>query len=263
VLKLRILSARVVSKSVPSTLRISHPLLPFVILIAVVATATSAQKQVKAGQPYKPAATAKAPSGSIELQARVQALEAAKQSGDPAVIMNASRKVAALTFRQLGRSKLELGSAAEAVDLYRRSLDLEDSSAAHVELAAAYSSSGQVDEGISQTTNLLLTDAGNAQAWRVQGQIWMLKADSQYAAESLQQSASLQADGYTSYLLGTAFLHAKEPEKANAVFRDLLKQSNSRRELPGRCRSRIESRAGVRSQSGACTLSVGYARLGA
>jgi tetratricopeptide (TPR) repeat protein len=114
------------------------------------------------------------------------------------------------------------------VDLYRRSLDLEDSSAAHVELAAAYSSSGQVDEGISQTTNLLLTDAGNAQAWRVQGQIWMLKADSQYAAESLQQSASLQADGYTSYLLGTAFLHAKEPEKANAVFRDLLKQSNSR-----------------------------------
>ena len=98
-LKLRILSASVVSKSVPATLRIPHSVLPFLVLLAVVATATSAQKQVKARPAYKPAATAKAPAGSIELQARVQALETAKQSGDPLAVMNASWKVAALALQ--------------------------------------------------------------------------------------------------------------------------------------------------------------------
>jgi len=202
--------------------------LPLLVLIAVVVIGTSASKQVKPGDAHKPAATAKAPAGSVELQARVQALDAAKQSGDPVVIMNASRKVAALALQQLGETKLEDGTATEAVDLYRRSIELEDTFAAHVGLATSYLRSGQLDEARSQVTNLLLTDTKNAQAWRVQGQIWMLKADYQHAAESFQQSASLQAGGYTSYLLGTAFLHAKDPEKANGVFRDLLKQSNSR-----------------------------------
>lgn len=190
--------------------------------MAVQTDANAAQKRPHAAVNHK------LETSTLELQTRQHVLDDAKQSGDPAGILSASRKVAALAFRQLGRSRVEDGSAMEAVDLYRRSIDFEDVPAAHVEMAAAYSLSGQVDEGISQTTNLLLTEPGNAQVWRVQGQLWMMKQDYPHAVESLKQSASLKSDGYTFYLLGAAFLRAKQSHRAKATFEDLTKQNSSR-----------------------------------
>lgn len=208
--------------------RISR-VLALLSLLAFLANVTWAQKRPTSINTHKPAARAtKTPAVTLELQERIHALDAAKQSSDPQGILDASRKVAALAFRQLGRSKLEDGAAVEGADLYRHSLDFEDSSAAHVELAAAYSLSGQVDEGISQATNLLIADTGNAQAWRVQGQLWMMKKDYPHAIESLKQSAALKDDGYTLYLLATALLRCKEVGKAKTTFVDLLKQSDSR-----------------------------------
>jgi tetratricopeptide (TPR) repeat protein len=208
---------------------ISHVVLVLMALPALLTSTSSGQKR-PTGTPVHKAAppAAKASASALELQKRIRTLDAAKQSGDPAGIVNASRKLAALAYRQLGLRELEDGAAAQSVDLYRRSLDFEDDSAAHVELATAYSLSGQLDDGIGQTANLLLTDEGNAQAWRVQGQIWMMKRDYAHAVESLRQSANLKVDGYTVYLLGTAFLNAKEPEKAKSTFQDLLKPSSSR-----------------------------------
>ena len=198
-------------------------------LMALLAAAASAQERRDGAVSHRPGKpTVKSAGATLEMQTRMQALEAAKQSGDPVGIANASRKVAALAFRQLGLSKLEDGAAAEAVDLYRRSISFEDDAAAHVELAAAYSLSGQGAEAMSQTTDLLLSEAGNAQGWRAQGQLWMMKQDYAHAIESLKRSAGLKADGYTLYLLGAAFLHAKEPGKAKVTFEDLLKQNSSR-----------------------------------
>jgi tetratricopeptide (TPR) repeat protein len=56
----------------------------------------------------------------------------------------------------------------------------------------------------------------------------MMKHDYPRAVESLKQSASLKADGYTLYLLGYGYLHAKEADKAKSTLEDLLKQSGSR-----------------------------------
>lgn len=222
---LRILSSRVKTRSLPAVFRISALL----SLVAVFAGPAPAQIHAKTGPVRTPQlAPAKASPADLELLARVQALDAAKQSGNPAGIINATKRVAALALEQLGQIKLQDGAGAEAAEAYRRSLELEDSSTAPVGLATAYLLSGQLDEGMSQITNLLLTDSGNAQAWRVQGQIWMKKQDYKHAADSFQQSASLQAHGYTLYLLGTALLRGKEIDKANVAFANLLKQTNTR-----------------------------------
>ena len=215
------------ASSVATASRFPRFVLALMSLMALLAAAAAAQERRDGAVSHRPGKpTVKSAGATLEMQTRMQALEAAKQSGDPAGIANASRKVAALAFRQLGLSKLEDGAAAEAVDLYRRSISFEDDAAAHVELAAAYSLSGQADEAMSQTANLLLSEAGNAQGWRAQGQLWMMKQDYAHAIESLKRSAGLKADGYTLYLLGAAFLHAKEPGKAKVTFEDLMKQGD-------------------------------------
>lgn len=228
-LKLRILSTRVKPRSLPAAFGISGLLVAWLTWVVVLASPAPPQTHPKTGQVRKPqVATAKPSPTDLEVLARVRALDDVKQSGDPAGIINASKRVAALTLEQLGQIKLEDGAGAEAAEVYRRTIELEDSSAAHVGLATAYLLSGRLDEGMSQITNLLLTDAVNARAWRVQGQIWMTKQDYKHAADSFKQSASLQADGYTLYLLGTALLRGKEVDKARVAFGDLLKQANSR-----------------------------------
>ncbi|HVO59325.1 MAG TPA: tetratricopeptide repeat protein [Terriglobales bacterium] len=226
--KLRAQSTPVVFPSVPAAFRIPDLLLACLCLALLAGTAVAQQKTSARRSPKLATAGRKLPPAALELQEAVQALEATKRSGDQASIANASRRVAAVALRQLGRSKLEGGGAAKAVDLYRRSIDFEDISAAHVELATAYTLSGQADEATRQITNLLLTETDNAQAWRVQGQIWMSKRDYRQAVESLQHSATLQADAYTLYFLGSAFLYDKEIDKAKAAFGDLLKQSSAR-----------------------------------
>src|ERR1700741_3792743 len=75
---------------------------------------------------------------SIELQSRLQALESAKQSGNPAVITTASRSVLALALREMGDTELMRASAPTAIETYRRSLDFENSSATRTDLPLAY-----------------------------------------------------------------------------------------------------------------------------
>jgi tetratricopeptide (TPR) repeat protein len=228
VLKPRNQFPRTISDLLSAAFRIPSLLLASLSVLPMLAFAMSAQKRTTAGPARKATVVATKHLASQEVQARVQALQAAKQAGDPEGIVTASRTVAALALRQLGHSRLEDGAATTAVDLSRRSIDFADSSAAHVQLAIGYLLSGRLDDAISQITNLLLTDTGNAQAWRVQGQIWMAKQDYQHAAESLRQSLTLESDPYTLYLLGSALLHAKDGAKAKIAFADLLKQGNSR-----------------------------------
>jgi len=74
----------------------------------------------------------------FELRARQKKLDAAKQSGDPVAIGDASRQVIALTLHEIGRLKLIEGDSSEAIETYRRSLDFEDSPETRVALSAAY-----------------------------------------------------------------------------------------------------------------------------
>jgi len=74
----------------------------------------------------------------IELAARQQVLNQAKQSGDPVAIADASRQVVASALHQIARLKLIEGATPEAIDNFHRSLDFEDSPDTRVDLSAAY-----------------------------------------------------------------------------------------------------------------------------
>ena len=106
---------------------------------------------------------------SAELQSRLQALESAKQAGDPAVITTTSRSVLALGLREMGDTEVMQASAPAAIETYRRSLDFENSLATRTDLSLAYLCAEHLDESLSVITDVLIADPENARAWYVQG----------------------------------------------------------------------------------------------
>lgn len=173
---------------------------------------------VHGGSQRQPARRKAAPNSSlkVELRARQQALDAARRAGNPSVVASASRAVAALALRDFAALQLAQGQAVQAVENYRRSVDLEDVPGAHLDLALACLNAGQSDRALAEVTDVLMADSQNARAWRVQGQVWMAKGNFGQAVESLQKSAGLQTSSETSRLLQLALSKSKKPRSAHA-----------------------------------------------
>lgn len=165
-----------------------------------------------------------------EARSRQEQLEAAKKSGDPAAIGVASRQVIALTMRQIGRLKLIIGANSEAIEVYRRSINFEDSGDTHVDLAAAYLSNNRVSDSLSEIANTILVNPENASAWHLDGKILLAKNDCSHAVDALHQSLALHANANASYLLGTCLLQLKKYEEAKKAFQDL---AGNERDRPG------------------------------
>ena len=142
------------------------------------------------------------------------------------MVTTAARAVAALSLRQIAELRLSSGDVSETVDILRRSLSLEEVPATQVDLAAAYLAAGQLDDGMSQATTIVVADPENASAWRVQGQIWLRRKNYQRATEALGRSAELHADQYTEYLLGCALLNSHDLGKAKVIFGRVFAQEN-------------------------------------
>ena len=75
--------------------------------------------------------------GSQELRRRLEAERAAVQSANPPTIIEASTKLVALALRQMGEWRMLQKAHAQAIELYRNSLLLEDSPETRADLAAA------------------------------------------------------------------------------------------------------------------------------
>lgn len=170
-----------------------------------------------------------ASSRTTELQSRMNALEAAKRSGDALALTAASRRLAALSLRKIAELRLSAGAVSDAVEMLRRSIDFEDVPDTRVDLGSAYLLAGKLDDALSQATNVVVTDPQNVGAWRLQGQIWLLKKNYLRAVESLKRSAELQPDGYTEYLLGCALLESGNVERAKASFQRMLARGKGNR----------------------------------
>ena len=110
----------------------------------------------------------------IELRERQEKLDAAKQSGDPVAIGDASRQVIASALHQIGQLRLIEGATPDATEIYRRSLDFEDSPETRVELSAAYRPSNATpkqrqsakaqEQELSKILASALNDLGTAEA---------------------------------------------------------------------------------------------------
>jgi tetratricopeptide (TPR) repeat protein len=169
-------------------------------------------KKNAAGRPAKTAPL------DSEFLALTQALNAAKQGGDPSAVSNASRSLIACALRRVANLQLGRGARSGAIENYRRAIDFNDQPVAHTDLAAAYLSLGRAGDALTELSNTILADPQNARAWSLQGEAWISKQDYEHAATSLMQSLEMKADPAASYWLGVSFLHLKERDKAAAAF---------------------------------------------
>jgi tetratricopeptide (TPR) repeat protein len=167
-----------------------------------------------------------------QLQLRLQVLESARNTGDPAPIATASRSVVALALRDFAELQIDQGQPAQSIEAYRRSLDFEDTPGTHLDLALAYLRADHPDQALSQATGVLVADPQNALAWRVQGQVWMWKGNYGQAVESLRKAAALQRAAETNRLLQLALSsnHSDPRQSAprGAIRADLLPKPKTR-----------------------------------
>jgi len=190
-----------------------------ILLIAIFLFATYAIAQVK-GSAARPAST----SADLDLATRQQQLETAKQSGDTDSIAPASRRVISLGLRQLAALALSSTTRRNAAELFRRSLDFEDTPDAHLDLAAAYLLSNRADEALSIANGVLLKDPQNARAWYLQGQVWSAKKNYSQAIDSFSHSLAVRPDPSVKRVLNQVRLNAKQGNRPTPTItaRDLV-----------------------------------------
>jgi tetratricopeptide (TPR) repeat protein len=169
------------------------------------------------------------PSGTApaadDLQNRLKAAAAARDSRDPGDVARANFPVLALAFRKLGNIRVAETAFPQAAELYRRSLVWEDAAETHVGLAIAALYANRPDDSLVEASKALLLEPNSARAFNIQGKAWMKKRDYRKAVESLQRAVELQPDFEPAYALGTSLLSLKDPEsmkKAAQVFDSIV-----------------------------------------
>jgi tetratricopeptide (TPR) repeat protein len=195
------------------------------LILSLVPSAGAQQKTVAPNPSAVHSSTKPKPASSpaaFELQRRVEAAQAARQSQDAAAIALANRKLIAIALREMAQLRLLETAYPESIELYRHSLDFEDIPDTRVDLAIADLDANKLEDALAQTNQVLASDPKNARAWNVQGKVWIQKQDANKAAESLEHSVEIHPDVEAAYSLGIAFLMAKQKAKADAVFQQLL-----------------------------------------
>ena len=177
--------------------------------------------KIKAGPPAVDA-------NSLELQRRIEAEKNAVSTGDPQAVVDSARKLAALALLRVADLRTLVGSYPQAIELYRKSLALEDVPQTRLLLATAALTVGQPDETISQTTKLIESDPGNSRLWYLNGKGWMGKQDYHSALASLKRSQALRSDVNTQYALALSHLRLKDKAAAEEIFKSMLQEQGDR-----------------------------------
>jgi tetratricopeptide (TPR) repeat protein len=156
-----------------------------------------------------------------ELQERLRAAAAARETGDPGSVARASFQVLALALRKLANVRITEGAFPEAAELYRRSLTWEDAPETHVGLAICNLYANRPDDSLVEASKALLLDPNSARAFNIQGKAWMKKREYRKAADSLERAVRIQPEFEPAYALASSLLSLKDPEskkKAAEVF---------------------------------------------
>jgi len=209
-------------------------LLFFVLLIPVATPAQahsprpSLPKSQSSSNTPKKAAGPSTPDQSNELLSLIQAQRAAIQSGDADSVEQTSRKATAVALRQKAELRSTKGELPGAIDLYRESLDLEDTNDVRLELAMAYLSADKPDNALEEAEKVTITDPANARAWALKGRAYMARNDYLQASDALARSLELHRDVNLQYALAYSFLRLKEKSKAEGVFQQMLQDYGDR-----------------------------------
>src|SRR5579859_4570022 len=175
-----------------------------------------------------------------ELQVRIKAAAAARTTGDPISVAQASSRVLAFAYRRLAYVRVAQSAFPQAADLFKTSLLWEDAAETHVGLAVCSLYQNKPDISLIEASKALLLDPNSARAWNIQGKAWMKKRDYRKAADSLRNSVQIHPEFESSYALGVALLSigdADSKQQAKKVFEEIVNQvgdSGSLRVLIGR-----------------------------
>ena len=163
-----------------------------------------------------------------ELAKRIADANAVRNSGDPAAVALANKRVIALALREMAQLRLLESSYPQAIELYRKSLEFEDIPDTHVDLAIASLQANRIEDALTESGNALAADARNDRAYSVRGLALMRKQEYAAAAESLSQAAAMNPTVESSYSLAIALLATKDPknkERAALVFRQMVEMA--------------------------------------
>jgi len=173
---------------------------------------------LSASQSASPSVT---PPAADELETRLKAAAAARDSGDPGAVARANSLVLALAFRKLANVRVAETAFPQAGELYQRSLAWEDAAETHVGLAIVDLYANRPDDSLVEASRALALDSSSARAFNIQGKAWMKKRDYRKAVDSLERSVELHPEFEPAYALGVSLLSLKDPEskkKAATVF---------------------------------------------
>jgi tetratricopeptide (TPR) repeat protein len=174
-------------------------------------------------------ATRRAPAGSnapqpisqAELNARIQAANAAQTAGDPGAVADADKHLLATALAMMAQLRSAEGAYPQATELYQSSLAFADVPAVRADLALSAGFAGQPDITIAQAQALLRNDSKNAQLYMTLGRAYIAKQDYLRGAEALARATQLHPDIDALYSLAVCWLEAKTPDsrqRADAAF---------------------------------------------
>ena len=166
-----------------------------------------------------------------ELMRRVQAAAAARGSNDPMAASGANKRVISLALRQMAKLNMILAQYPQTIALYQRSLDFEEDSSTHADLALAEMGAKRLDDALLEANRALHGNAADARALAIRGRIYLANGQFREASESLAAAARTsphpdRSTIETLYSLGISYLSTKDPvdkPKAAETFQRMVR----------------------------------------
>jgi tetratricopeptide (TPR) repeat protein len=189
------------------------------VLSVFVPCAGLAQTQVRQSP-----STQKATPAPTELDKRLAAARAARDSGDPAAAQLANERLIAVALRELAQLRMAEQAYPQAVELYSSSLHFEDVPGTRLDLGTAEIQAGKFEDAIKQARQVLAADPNDLRAVRVLASALTQNGDYELAIEPFTRIAHAQPTVENLYPLAMCLLQTRKPEdkvRAAAVFEQM------------------------------------------
>src|SRR5207248_4149933 len=157
-------------------------------------------------QSHDSVSTQKAAPEPTELQKRLAAAAAARDSGDPAAAQLANERLIAVALSELARLRMAEQAYPQAVELYTTSLQFEDVPGTRLDLGTAEIQAGKFEDAIKQAKQVLAADPNDLRATRVLASALTQNGDYAQAVEPFTQIAHAQPTVENLYPLAMCLL---------------------------------------------------------
>jgi tetratricopeptide (TPR) repeat protein len=177
---------------------------------------------------HNTAAAAKPAPASDELTARIVAAGTARDSGNPDAAAAANELLIATALREMAYLRSIEAAYPQAIEIYKTSLDFEDSTITRADLALAEAQGGRYDEAIELAERVRASDPNNLKADRVLASAYVQKGDYASAVEPFTRVATAQPSIENYYALANCLLQTGKPEdkaRAQAIFDRMVKSA--------------------------------------